>query len=197
MKDCPLFPLNIFLLPSEYTQLYIFEARYKQLIKECWDQNEPFGIPFSSKLNARNLGTIVRVKEIMSVTEDGEMEIIVEALGNFKLEKFHYQKEGKLYPAGDIELLPNVISETCSDALYEAFRNYLIKQDHLDTELLARRSFNFAEMASLLHLNEAEKMDLVCIKTASALEKYLQNYLRYLALLHEQESKQFQNIYLN
>jgi Lon protease-like protein len=47
MKNHPLFPMNFFLLPGEFTQLYIFEDRYKQLVKECFKEGGTFGIPYS------------------------------------------------------------------------------------------------------------------------------------------------------
>lgn len=197
MQDYPLFPLNIFLLPGEYTQLYIFEERYKQLINEAWDAKSPFGIPFSNKLNAKNIGTLVEVHEIVSRSPEGEMEIIVKAIGNFKLEKFYYQVEGKLYPAGDIEIIHNGIEKRVSEALYHSFRAYLVEHDYYDVELLARDQFNYSELPAVLHFNEMEKLEFANMPSTEAMDSYLRNYLRYLALLHEQESRQYKNFYLN
>ncbi len=197
MKDYPLFPLNLFLLPGEYTQLYIFEERYKQLINEVWEAKSSFGIPFSNKLNAKNLGTIVEVHDVVSRSDEGEMEIVVRAVGNFRLEKFYYQLAGKLYPAGDISLLSETTSEPVSEPLYHDFREYLVKHDHYDIELLARDRFAYSELPGILNFNDQEKMEFVSLSGAEQMDHYLRNYLRYLALLHEQESRQFQNIYLN
>lgn len=197
MKDFPLFPLNIFLLPGEFTQLYIFEERYKQLINESWESSKPFGIPFSNKLNARNLGTIVEVKKVLSRNPEGEMEIVVQAIGNFKLDRFYYQLSGKLYPAGDVQSIPSAGADQIDSELLLKFREYLVDNDHFDAELLARESFTYAEVAAILSFNEQEKMDFISLASNEEFRKYLLNYLRYLDLLHEQESKQFQNIYLN
>src|SRR6187455_311175 len=41
----PIFPLGIVVFPGENLNLHIFEPRYKQLIKECFEQKKPFGIP--------------------------------------------------------------------------------------------------------------------------------------------------------
>ena len=41
----PIFPLNIVLYPGETLNLHIFEPRYKELVKECFSNKKPFGIP--------------------------------------------------------------------------------------------------------------------------------------------------------
>lgn len=197
MKDYPLFPLNIFLLPGEYTQLYIFEERYKQLINEAWENKSSFGIPFSNKLNARNYGTMVEVHEVVSRSEGGEMEIIVKAIGNFRLDKFYYQVSGKLYPAGDVDPLNDEIQSYVSEALYHSFRAYLVKHEHYDVELLAKERFSYNELPAVLNFNDQEKLEFVGLSDKAAMDSYLRNYLRYLDLLHEQESRQYKNFYLN
>ena len=42
----PMFPLNMVLLPGETKTLHIFEERYKQLVRDCLDNEAHFGIPF-------------------------------------------------------------------------------------------------------------------------------------------------------
>jgi hypothetical protein len=41
----PIFPLNVVLYPGETLNLHIFEPRYKELVKECFGNTKPFGIP--------------------------------------------------------------------------------------------------------------------------------------------------------
>ena len=197
MRGYPLFPLNIFLLPGDFTQLYIFEERYKQLINESWDSGESFGLPFSSKLNARNFGTAVKVHEIVSRHENGEMEIIVQAVGNFRLDKFHYQKNGKLYPCGDVSFFIQDNEAQTSEDLLLRFRAHLLKSQDIDAELIALESPNLYEIAGFLGLNDLEKMELLALGDPAKMERYLINYLRYLELIQEQEEHVYQNFYLN
>lgn len=197
MRAYPLFPLNLFLLPGEYSQLYIFEERYKQLVNECWNKDQSFGLPFSNKLNARNYGTSVKVHEIVKRYEGGEMEIIVRAVGNFRLDKFHYQKEGKLYPCGDVSFLDSAEDVQSSPELLERFRKHLLEGRNMDAELIAMEDPSIYEIASVLNLNDLEKMEFLTLGEAKKREKYLINYLRYLELLHEQEEHVYQNFYLN
>ena len=44
MTFLPLFPLNTVLFPGMQLKLHIFEPRYKTLINQCIDRNEPFGV---------------------------------------------------------------------------------------------------------------------------------------------------------
>lgn len=44
MYRLPLFPLNTVLFPGMPLTLHIFEERYKQMIQECIENEEPFGV---------------------------------------------------------------------------------------------------------------------------------------------------------
>ena len=41
----PLFPLQSVFFPGESVPLHIFEERYKQLIRDCRQEAQTFGIP--------------------------------------------------------------------------------------------------------------------------------------------------------
>lgn len=197
MSETPLFPLNLFLLPGDFTQLYIFEERYKQLIQECHQENKPFGIPYTDRLNTGNLGTLVRLHEVLNTYPDGEMDVIIEAVGTFKLDKFNYQLTPKLYPGGQITLLPRPSDEGCGPLLAERFRRYLSRHEVFDFDQVADIDLNLYTVANALKLNDYERMELAQIPTAARVREFLMNYLRYLELLHEQENHVYQNFYLN
>ena len=44
MKRIRMFPLNTVLFPGAKLQLHVFEPRYKQMIAECLDEGEAFGV---------------------------------------------------------------------------------------------------------------------------------------------------------
>ena len=186
------------MLPGEFTQLYIFEERYKQLVQECFADSKTFGIAYSGKLNMKNLGALVKVTEISKEHQNGELDIIVQALGIFVLERFYLKAPGKLYPAGDIRLIETAIENAqASDELLNLYRHYYAEKDHPDPEQLWQPKVHLAELVRGLFLSDFEKMDLAQLKDEAELELYLKNYIRYLKLLEEQEKNVYQNIYLN
>ena len=47
------------LYPGETLNLHIFEPRYKELVKECFENKKPFGIPAVINGNVAEFGTLV------------------------------------------------------------------------------------------------------------------------------------------
>ena len=72
-----LFPLGIVLLPTEQVPLHIFEPRYRELIGECLDNEEPFGLVYADDDGLRRTGTLASVVEVVDQFDDG-MPIVVE-----------------------------------------------------------------------------------------------------------------------
>ncbi len=197
MREIALFPLNLFLLPGDYTQLYIFEDRYKQLIKHCLNTHSQFGLPFSNKLNTKNYGTLVSLVEVVKEYPGGEMDVVIKAEGIFKLEQFFYQIDNKLYPGGRVTDLEIPTEAKASASLEASFKNYLIQHEIYNSELLAKQKLGLFEIANALQMNDLERLELVSLGSDRAMDRFLINYLRYLELLHEQEQNVFQNLYLN
>ena len=93
----PIFPLGIVVYPGEQLNLHIFEPRYKQLIKECSENNKLFGIPSVIEEQVKDTGTLVRVVEISKVYDDGKMDIKTEGLEVFNILEVIKQLPDKLY----------------------------------------------------------------------------------------------------
>lgn len=72
-----IFPLEIVVFPGSYVPLYIFEERYKNMINECLEKDEPFGINYTSGKQIHDWGCIVRIAEVVKVHAKGEMNIVV------------------------------------------------------------------------------------------------------------------------
>ncbi len=198
IENIALFPLKIFLLPGEQTQLYIFEERYKQLICECREQEiSSFGIVYSSRDNNDKLGAIVELKEVLHDFPDGEMEIIVQAVSIFKLFKFNFQKEGKLYPEGEITIFDEISNEPASLALKSLFTNYLLKHPMLKEELLLQEPLGIFDIAAEIISATKDKLELVQLPTAAERQSYLINYFRYLEIMEIQERSVHDKIYPN
>ena len=93
----PIFPLGIVVYPGEQLNLHIFEPRYKQLINESYESKKPFGIPAVVDEKINEMGTLVQVKEISQVYDDGKMDIKTEGLQIFRMLEMIYDLPDKLY----------------------------------------------------------------------------------------------------
>lgn len=93
----PVFPLNIVVFPGEQLNLHIFEPRYKQLIQDCFAENKPFGIPAVINNQMQEMGTLVKITEIVEVYEDGKMDIKTNGIKVFRTLELIKSIPGKLY----------------------------------------------------------------------------------------------------
>lgn len=105
----PIFPLNLVVYPGEALNLHIFEERYKQLINECHAQQKNFGIPSVIENKVLDLGTLVRVKNVVKVYEDGRMDITVEGLSVFRILEVIKEVPDKLYSGAIVKYPDNEV----------------------------------------------------------------------------------------
>jgi|SRR5271154_118295 len=120
----PIFPLSIVVYPNESLNLHIFEPRYKQLINECYADAKPFGIPaiINDKLN--EMGTLVRITEIVNVSANGEMDIKTRGTDIFRILEVIKKVPDKLY-SGAIVNYPENITEANNNEVIKKVLNAL------------------------------------------------------------------------
>ena len=104
----PVFPLGIVVYPGETVNLHIFEPRYKQLINECYTEGKPFGIPtvIDNKLN--EMGTLVRITEMVKVHDNGEMDIRALGLRVFRVLELIKSVPDKLFNGAIVNYPDNI-----------------------------------------------------------------------------------------
>ena len=100
-----LFPLGLVLLPTEQVPLHIFEPRYRELIGECLERGEPFGLVFADDDGVRRVGTLANVVEVTDRFDDGRLNIVVEGGERFRLVEL---TDGRSFHTGTIEPLDDV-----------------------------------------------------------------------------------------
>src|SRR4029078_6318514 len=98
--DIALFPLGIVLLPTEQIPLHIFEPRYRELIAECLERGEPFGLVYADDDGLRRRGTLAQVVEVVERFDDGRLNIVVEGGERFRLVEL---TDGRSFHTGTIE----------------------------------------------------------------------------------------------
>ena len=95
-----LFPLGIVVLPGELTPLHVFEPRYRELVGEAIENETPFGILLTDDDGLREVGTTVRVTEVVERFDDGRFVVVVEGGERFRLVRF---TEGRSFRTGEVE----------------------------------------------------------------------------------------------
>ena len=187
----PIFPLSIVVFPGEEVNLHIFEPRYKQLIKECFSDVKPFGIPCIINSQIGELGTLVKVVEIVKVYDGGEMDIRTRGVTVFRILEIIKRIPDKLY-SGAIVHYPNM-SENGSKGLMEKVLERLREMHRLlkitkpfnkpDEEL---RTYDIAHHAGL---SIEEEQELLGLTQEIQRQEYLKRHLsKMISVLTETEA---------
>lgn len=190
-----LFPLRIFLFPGEQTTLHIYEPRYLQLINECNLNKTFFGIPFQGKTTLSEYGSMVKIIQVLKNYENGELDILVECIQNFKINQFEAKKENKLYPSGTIAVIKDVMF-TPDKSLLEQVTQYL--KLLLDKDITNDMSDLLSEknIINVVNLTDDEKIKFLRYNNDKK-NDFLNRKIKFMLILLRQEKKVEQNFYLN
>lgn len=101
----PQFPLQIVVYPGEQVNLHIFEPRYQELIKDCEEEGTHFGIATFLDGKVQQIGTEVRLTEIVKKYDSGESDIRVRGERVYRIERFSATAKGKLYAGAEVDWL--------------------------------------------------------------------------------------------
>jgi Lon protease-like protein len=86
VPELGLFPLPLVLMPTERLPLHIFEERYKELIAECLESGDDFGLVLATGDGAvHEVGTRAAVDEVLDMLDDGAMNVVVRGGDRFRL----------------------------------------------------------------------------------------------------------------
>ena len=176
----PIFPLAIVVYPGERLNLHIFEPRYKQLIAECHAGTKPFGIPSVIRNRVAELGTLVRVDEVVKQYENGEMDIRVSGIRVFRILETIALVPDKLYsgaivsypeddPQGNGMLMEKVIGGLKElHRLMQISKEFPRKEDEL----------NSYDLAHLAGLSLEEEYELLGLHLELQRLEYLRRHLK-------------------
>lgn len=189
-----LFPLRLFLLNKEQTTLHITEPKYLQLINDCLYKKAYFGIPFQSKTKLHEYGCVVKIVEVSKKYRNGNLDVLVECVNNFKLNSFVAKKENCLYPGGELKIitdekiLPNKelikLASSYSQLLFEDTKN--TQPTYLDINYII----------SLLSLEDEEKLRLFKYNSLKKM-KFLIYKIKYMSILVHKEKLVEHQYHLN
>jgi hypothetical protein len=176
----PIFPLNIVVFPGEKLNLHIFEPKYKQLIRECYEEKKLFGIPTVLNGNISETGTVMNILSIEKQHETGEMDIKTEGIRLFSVLEIIKEIPDKLY-SGAIVSYPdnydNGIEKKMKKILSEVqyFHELLeVKKEYKkDVEQL-----NTYDIAHHIGMTLEQEYEFVKLLREDQRQEYIQRHLK-------------------
>lgn len=195
-KSMAMFPLGVFLLPGEEIPLRIFEPRYKQLINECEENGNTFGIPYIIDDEIKTYGSEVELLNVVARNNKGEMVIMIKGVRNFHLLDFTEILPGKLYGGGIIEYVDDNYL-TSNPELIVLVKKLKLNIDPVFGSLVTDNSINLFSIAKSMMLNSNEKFSFYSLRDTYKMERYLIKRLRYIEQIQVQEKLLENNFSLN
>jgi|SRR5450432_1308944 len=187
----PIFPLKVVLYPGETLNLHIFEPRYKELVKECFENKRPFGIPAVLNEKVAEFGTLVMISDIVKEYENGEMDIITNGTTVFRILEIIKSIPDKLYSGAIVNYPDNSaayprreLMQVILKAIRELHRLLNITKDFKkpDEELMA---YDLAHHAGL---SLDEEYELLGLFREEQRQEYLKRHLgKVLPVIVEME----------
>jgi len=159
-----LFPLPIVLVPTERVPLHVFEPRYKELVGQCLERGEEFGIVLQREGGeAHDVGTRAAVAEVLRVLPDGRMHVIVEGRERFRVLELHYDRSFVSARTDELVDEPDAPRPEDVERVHELFVQLqrtvgspAVAPDRasqlLDFEIVARVDFGAAEKQELIEI---------------------------------------------
>ena len=187
----PIFPLGIVVFPGEKLNLHIFEPRYKQLITDCFAEGKPFGMPTVLKTGVSEYGTLLEVKEIVEIYEDGKMDIRTEGSSVFRILEMVKTLPDKLYSGAIVnypansERLHESLQKAVVAALHELHAILQLKKDFKKPDDILT-SYDMAHHAGLSVEEEYEFLSL--FREDQRLEYLKRHLAKVLPVVSEMET---------
>ena len=136
-ETLPLFPLGTVLYPGLVLPLHIFEDRYKQLVRDLLDREEPrrFGVIAIREGRETGIGGVSALHDVGCIAtmrdvtdaDDGQYDIVTVGTDRFRLQGLD---DSQPYLTGEIEVLGEPTGDEAAAAVAAAavqrgFRGYL------------------------------------------------------------------------
>ncbi|HEY3250467.1 MAG TPA: LON peptidase substrate-binding domain-containing protein [Ignavibacteria bacterium] len=185
-ENIPFFPLGVVVLPGETRFIHVFETRYKNLFEDLEKFGNYFGIPFVSRGNVYEIGSLVKLEKVLAKYPNGELDIAVKGIDIFSISRLKAEHPQRLYPYGDIFLL-NKTSVELTKSLLNLFEEYSEKV--LKVDLTKYPKLGFYLIANSIGLTDLEKYEILMQPTGKAMSRTLSNHLRLrIVLAHQYNS---------
>ena len=169
MARIGLFPLELVLVPTERVPLNVFEPRYRELVGECLERGEEFGIVLTKGSgDIHHVGTRASIVEVLQVLPDGRLHIVVEGGDRFRLLEVDHERS---FDTGTVEELVDQDDPPDPADLERAFETFKRMQEtvgvpgeppdpaspQFDYEVTGRVEFSNASKQELLELTSPRR----------------------------------------
>jgi ATP-dependent Lon protease len=196
MEEIGLFPLGIVLLPSEQVPLHIFESRYRELIGECIELDQEFGLIYVDESGIRETGTRARVTAVLERFDDGRLNVVVAGGSRFAVERMTRGRSFMTAETTDVEDEPGDVEDSARTAAIGAFRA-LAALAGVDVEIDEESPELSFQLAAQVELAADEKQFLVESRSEQErlehVAELLDNARRTLIATHELNEKAKRN----
>jgi hypothetical protein len=176
----PIFPLNVVVYPGEILNLHIFEPRYKELVKECFENKKPFGIPAIINGHVAEYGTLVTIREIAQEYDNGEMDIITNGTIVFRILEIIKKIPEKLYSGAIVNYPENAevynrkeLMQVVIKAIRELHRILNISKDFRKPD----EELNAYDLAHHAGLSLEEEYEMLALFREEQRQEYLKRHL--------------------
>jgi Lon protease-like protein len=88
----PLFPLDLVLLPGVPLPLHIFEPRYREMISECIELSQHFGVIRGMDQELAEIGCTAEILTVTKKYPDGRMDIVTEGRTRFEVVQLNQER---------------------------------------------------------------------------------------------------------
>jgi Lon protease-like protein len=122
LRDVPLFPLGIVLLPGEVLPLHVFEPRYRDLVARCVAGPEPFCLVHADDEGIREVGCLAIGLDVVERFDDGRLNIVVTGGEPIRIERV--DEDSHSYLAADGVTVEDDDEPATAEAVEQALDAY-------------------------------------------------------------------------
>lgn len=187
MELLPVFPLPLVVLPTELVALHLFEARYKELYRDC-KKGEAFVIVNGDSKKRENTGTLVKINKVIEEHPNGTVDLIVQGLASFEISNFLERFPGKLYSGVIGSSL--ILNPIMNQEFLPIAQQFLLEIKNKSKTNLNRK--NLFELAIELGVSDKIKQELLEANNSENVIRLLKNEIQ-LQLLYKKQEEQLNN----
>lgn len=190
MTTTAMFPLGSVLLPGERLPLHIFEPRYRQLVHDCLEQDDPsFGVVLIAQGHEAGGGDvrhdIATMAHIVAHQSIGDGRFLLECVGGERIRVDAWLQDDP-YPMADVRMFPDespgsVIADTEFDATWSRIEDLYELIGKLDDSeeppapgvpdflsLPISAAEKIWSLAALVPMGQSDRLDILAAPDATA-----------------------------